>query len=212
MSAMAKELGYRTASGYQRYESAEDFKKDRLPSDLVERLAHVLVGRGEPAITLVEVGGLGGRLDLRTLTDPPIATPLVAIPEYDVRVSAGGGFHIDTETKRDEWPFSRSYLEGELRLPIGQLVVLEVIGDSMFPTLASGDRVLVNMADTRLSQPGIFVLWDGDGTVVKRLEVIPGSEPAMLRRISDNQLHGDYEVLIEDTNIVGRVVWYARKL
>lgn len=136
----------------------------------------------------------------------------VSIPEYDVRVSAGDGFSIDRETQRDSWPFSRAYVEGELRLPVKQLVVLEAIGDSMDPTIQSGDRILVNMADTRISQPGVFVLWDGDGTVVKRLELIPGSDPAKIRRISDNPLHGDYEVLVEDTKIIGRVVWYARRM
>ena len=133
------------------------------------------------------------------------------MPEYDVRVSAGGGFHISDETKRDVWLFSRRYIADELRLSAARLVVLEVVGDSMEPTLKSGDRVLVNMGDTRVSQPGIFVLWDGDGTVVKRLELVPSSKPAVLKRISDNPLHGSYEVRAVDTKIIGRVVWIARR-
>lgn len=136
----------------------------------------------------------------------------VSVIEYDVRVSAGGGFHIDSETKKDVWKFSRRYLADEMRLPIGQMVVLEVVGDSMEPTLHSGDRVLVNMADKRVSQPGLFVLWDGDGTVVKRLEIVPDSDPPKLLRISDNPLHRVYEVLAEHTNIIGRVVWVARRM
>lgn len=136
----------------------------------------------------------------------------VSVIEYDVRVSAGGGFHIDLETKKDVWKFSRRYLADEMRLPIGQMVVLEVMGDSMEPTLHSGDRVLVNMADKRVSQPGLFVLWDGDGTVVKRLEIVPNSEPLKILRISDNPLHRPYEVLAEETNIIGRVVWVARRM
>ena len=136
----------------------------------------------------------------------------VPVIEYDVRVSAGGGFHISDETKKDVWIFSRQYLADELRLPVAGLVVLEVIGDSMEPTLHSGDRVLVNMNDTRVSQPGIFVLWDGDGTVVKRLELIPSTKPPKLKRISDNPLHSTYEVLLEHTKVIGRVVWVARRM
>lgn len=173
-------------------------------------------GRSASVDNLAEVARVlettvGWLLGEDTLT-PQTQDAAISIPEYDVRVSAGGGFHIDTETQKDTWPFSRSYIEGELRLPVGKLVVLEAIGDSMFPTIQSGDRILVNMADTRISQPGIFVLWDGDGTVVKRLELIPSTEPAKIRRISDNPLHGDYEVMAEDTNIIGRVVWYARRM
>lgn len=138
--------------------------------------------------------------------------PVIILPEYDVRASAGGGFIVERETVKGEWPFPRSYVESELRVSARNLVVLEVIGDSMHPTLESGDRVLVNMSDCRVSQPGVFVLWDGDGTVVKRLELVPGTEPPKLRRISDNPLHGTYEVLADDTKIVGRAVWYGRRM
>jgi phage repressor protein C with HTH and peptisase S24 domain len=141
-----------------------------------------------------------------------IGVAMVSVPEYDVRASAGGGFMVDREKQKDVWPFSRRYIQDELRLTASSLVVLETIGDSMEPTLRSGDRVLVNMADKRASQPGIFVLWDGDGTVVKRIELVPNSKPIKLRRISDNPLHGSYEVLASDTVIVGRVVWFARRM
>ncbi len=141
-----------------------------------------------------------------------VGVAMVGVPEYDVRVSAGGGFLIDRESQKDVWPFSRRYLQDELRLSASNLVVIETIGDSMEPTLRSGDRVLVNMADKRPTQPGIFVLWDGDGTVVKRIEMVPNSKPQKLKRISDNPLHGTYEVLAADTIIVGRVVWYARRM
>jgi phage repressor protein C with HTH and peptisase S24 domain len=137
---------------------------------------------------------------------------VIRIPEYDVRAGMGEGFIVDRETIKDTWTFSRRYLSEELRLAIRNLVVIEVVGDSMEPTLKSGDRVLVDMGDRRIGTPGIFVLWDGDGTVAKRLDLIPGSEPRKMLRISDNPLHPPREVLVEDTNIVGRVVWFARRL
>lgn len=149
---------------------------------------------------------------LPELPEMSLSRDMVAIPEYDVRASAGDGFVIVAETQKGIWPFSRDYISHELRLPISQLVIIEVIGDSMEPTLRSGDRVLVNLGDRRVSQPGIFILWDGDGTVVKRLELVPGSAPQKLLRISDNPLHRTFEVLAEETNIVGRVVWFARRM
>lgn len=136
----------------------------------------------------------------------------VEIPEYDVRASMGDGFAVDRENIKDQWTFSRRYLVDELRLTLRNLVVIEVVGDSMEPTLRSGDRVLVDMGDRRISNPGIFVLWDGDGTVAKRLELVPNSKPQKLMRISDNPQHGRYEVLAEETVIIGRIVWFARRL
>lgn len=137
---------------------------------------------------------------------------VVQIPEYDVRAAMGDGFQVDRETIKDLWTFSRRYLAEELRLNLRNLVVIEVIGDSMEPTLKSGDRVLVDMGDRRVGIPGVFVLWDGDGTVAKRLELVPNSIPHKIVRISDNPLHRSYEVLAEETNIIGRIVWFARRL
>lgn len=59
MGELAKRLGYRTASGYQRYENPDLFRKDRLPGDLVDKLTGVLVGLGNPPITSGEVIDLG---------------------------------------------------------------------------------------------------------------------------------------------------------
>jgi hypothetical protein len=55
-------------------------------------------------------------------------------------------------------------------------------------------------------------LWDGLGIVVKRLDYIPGSDPATVEIISDNTLHKRYERTVEEAHIIGRVVWFARKL
>ena len=134
------------------------------------------------------------------------------VPEYQVHVSAGGGALVDSENKRRDWPFATDYLKAELGLERSNLAVLEVRGDSMEPTLASGDRVLVNMSDRQVSQPGIFIVFDGDGTVVKRVEKIPGSAPPRIVLISDNPLHGKYELDAEVVQIVGRVVWRAGRI
>lgn len=155
--------------------------------------------------------------DLHVETVPDLPEPetrhgLVYVPEYDVRAAAGDGFVIDEETQKGVWPFAQPYLRYVLGVASSQLAVVEVVGDSMSPTLESGDRVLVDVADKRPSPPGIFMLWDGDGTVVKRLERIPNSEPATLVIMSDNPHHGRYERLVEETAIVGRVVWFARRL
>lgn len=129
---------------------------------------------------------------------------------YDVRVSAGGGSLVGDEHIKGRWPFNAEYLNNELGLENTRLAIVEVRGDSMEPTLSSGDRVMVNLSDRHVAQPGIFVLYDGDGTVIKRVEKIPGKPVLVL--ISDNPLHGKYEVAANDVEIAGRVVWAARRL
>lgn len=180
-------------------------KRHRSPSlETVEALARVLN---------VSVGWLAGE-DPGTAgaVKEPRDQRFLNIPEYDVRAGAGGGFFVDEETQKGVFPFARSYIEGELRLTAQGLVIIEVQGDSMEPTLRTGDRVMIDTKDRNPAQPGIFCLWDSDRTVVKRVEKVPASEPVTLRLKSDNPLHDTYEVLAELVHIVGRVVWFARRM
>lgn len=137
---------------------------------------------------------------------------LVSVPEYDVRASAGGGYIVDAEQIKDVWQFSKRYLVDELRLRPRDLMVIEVEGDSMEPTLHSGDRILVDHSDQNPGKDGIYVTWNGQATVVKRLEAVPYSDPPQVVLISDNKNHNAYTVAAELVKVVGRVVWYARRL
>lgn len=134
------------------------------------------------------------------------------VSEYDALASAGGGISLDDERERARWPFLTDYIESELRLGSATLALLRVRGDSMEPTLRGGDRILIDMTDKNVSQPGLFVLWDGDGRVVKRVERIPASDPATLVLKSDNPRYTQYQVPAEMVNIIGRVVWAAHRL
>ena len=137
---------------------------------------------------------------------------VVSIPEYDVRLSAGGGFIVDEETTRRHWPLPRFLVVDRLGLQPSQATVQEVIGDSMEPTLSTGDYVLIDLSDQRLGLPGIFAVWDGDALVCKRLERVPGSEPSEVRLKSDNPLHGEYRVPEDRVRVIGRVRWVTRRM
>lgn len=144
--------------------------------------------------------------------DAPPEPEFFDIPEYDVRLSAGGGSLLDHEEIKGTWKFPAFYLNSELRMRASSLSMAEVRGDSMAPTLLDRDRVLVDHSDTRVAQGGIFAIWDGDGLVVKRIEVVPYSNPPQVVLISDNKNHNQYTVMAEQVDIKGRVVWYARRM
>lgn len=146
------------------------------------------------------------------------------ILEVDVYGGMGGGgiaaFHNHTDSDgntvaaddiRATWELPQDYIS-ELRIAPGKARIIEVQGDSMEPTLRTGDRVMINTADKRPSPPGIFAVWDGFGVVVKRIEPIPNSDPPTLRIISDNGYHSAYERTVEEVSIIGRVIWFSRKI
>lgn len=78
-------------------------------------------------------------------------------------------------------------------------------GDSMEPTISSGDIVVVDVKDTDITQEGIFCFNYGSGVTIKRLQVIPFG----LEFISDNKLYNSFVLKgqeIESVKIIGRVV------
>lgn len=139
--------------------------------------------------------------------------------ELDVRAGAGGGgfaythlidvghgMTINRDNAKDEvWAIPASYLRNELKSSAQTIFIVEIMGDSMAPTLNPGDRVMVNASHTVPSPDGIYALHDGVGVVVKRLEVVPASKPPRLRMISDNEHHAAYELTLDEVHVIGRI-------
>jgi phage repressor protein C with HTH and peptisase S24 domain len=160
------------------------------------------------------------RRRLDTSVDRPIVdgeTRGSTILEVDVRAGAGGGgvpieafVHDDSgnvyaaEGIAAEWSLPPAVMQGLLHAAARHIRVFEVIGDSMEPRLFEGDRVFVDLRYTTPSPEGIFALWDGYGLVIKRLQIVMGSDPMRIRVISANSSYAPYEAGAEDIRIIGR--------
>lgn len=129
------------------------------------------------------------------------------LPNF-VGLGAGGTEHGD----EGEISFSRDLIENELRVPADQLLAMVAEGNSMEPDFRGGDQILVDTRRKSLAQPGAFCLWDGDGHVVKFLERVHGTEPPRVRVISANSIYDPAERLVEEINLVGRVIWFGRRV
>jgi phage repressor protein C with HTH and peptisase S24 domain len=108
--------------------------------------------------------------------------------------------------------FSRDLVERELRAPPDALLAMIAEGNSMEPDFRGGDQILVDTRRKTLAQPGAFCLWDGDGHVIKYLEKVPDSEPPRVRVVSANGIYEARERLLDEINLVGRVVWFGRRV
>lgn len=148
-----------------------------------------------------------------------------AVPEIDARAGAGDGAVGESEvvTLRcgeafvghkvtAEWVFPSTFLRHELRVQPGGIMVLEVVGDSMSPTLESGDRVIIDTGHSKPTPDGIYVIDEGDGPMVKRLQMIRRSDPPEIRVISDNKNHEPYTLRLGDIRIIGRVSGRVTKM
>ncbi len=138
------------------------------------------------------------------------AAPVVMIEMLPTTVGAGGGGLGVGEYS--SVAFSRRLIEEDLRVDAEDLLAVVIEGDSMAPDYLSGDQLLIHRRKTGISQPGTFCLWDGDGYVIKDLEKIYDSEPAKVRVMSRNTRYREVERLADEVQIMGRVIWFARRV
>ena len=133
---------------------------------------------------------------------------LIAVPVLDVQASAGPGAFAESERAKARMRFDPSWLRG-LRVDPRNLTVIQVTGDSMYPTLNDGDDILVDRGDRRL-RDGIYVLRLDGVLNVKRLLLEPGSKVTVR---SDNNAYPSWPSLARrELDVVGRVIWAGRRL
>ena len=137
---------------------------------------------------------------------------LVGVPQLYIRASAGPGSMVDEEAETGRIGFDERWLRELAGSAAGSLSLIRVTGDSMMPTLAEGDDILVNRADAadRL-RDGIYVLRVDDALIVKRIAVSPTGRSLTIR--SDNE---SYPVWTDcdpaEIAVIGRVIWAGRRL
>ncbi|HYD98766.1 MAG TPA: S24 family peptidase, partial [Alphaproteobacteria bacterium] len=112
----------------------------------------------------------------------------------------------DVERPVAVWQVPREVLAPVTMAAADRIRIITTIGDSMEPSIPAGSKLMVDTSDCMPSPPGIFVVFDGIGLVVKRVEYVPHSEPARVRLWSDNPAYESYERPLTDANIRGRVI------
>lgn len=209
---VAEALGMEHGSSYQHYE--DRFKKPLLPLELILKLVPIFEVKGiDPAdlYALAGVDGTGQR-PLAGGGRNVSAAHMLRIEELDVRASAGSGLADSAARTVGEWQLPSELVRAYTTAPAAELRIITVLGDSMEPLLTPGQRVLVDLADRRPSPPGIFVVWDGLGLVVKRVQLLAHTDPPQVKITSDNPNYEPYLRSLEEAYIQGRVIGQWRWL
>jgi transcriptional regulator with XRE-family HTH domain len=142
-------------------------------------------------------------------------SPSHAVPELDTRGSTSGGAkrsvrkdgHHSDPLKSERWVFPDSFVREQLHASPERLFVLESEGDSMAPTIASGERVIVDIDHRTPSPDGLYAIRDPFGSViVRRLHVLRASRPTRVKVISDNPSHPSEETPLDEIDIFGKVL------
>jgi len=138
---------------------------------------------------------------------PAIAEDFILIPMVQGRISAGGGL-IPDNTIEMRVAFRKDWIA---RRDANRMSLIRVTGDSMVPTLLSGDIVLVDHSYDHIELTGgIYALAVGNEIMIKRVERIRMTE--QIRIISDNSKYESYEIDPRELSINGKVIWFCREL
>lgn len=149
---------------------------------------------------------------------------LIRVPEYEVGAGgnyAGGisqeeqsvdryGNRITSDVVRTHWGFPVPFLRDELRVNPSRISIVPIHGDSMIDALFDGDRAVLALDQTDISQGGIFALLDDMGSlIIKQVEMIRGRSSEGTRYIRCKSRNPQYETfelaMIEPVRIIGRV-------
>lgn len=141
----------------------------------------------------------------------PDAGGVIRVPRYDVSLAAGAGAWNEGKRRLDDIPFTNAFFQKRFNRATGSgFAVLEARGDSMEPSIADGDLLLIDETDTRLFDGVFGFVLDGEARVKRFRRLMDG-----VSIISDNAIYPTEEVTgerLKDIQIIGRVRWVGKVL
>ncbi len=132
----------------------------------------------------------------------------VSIPQVHGKIGAGGGL-IPNNCIEMRIAFRRDWIQRKGNPQ--NMSLIRVIGDSMEPTLESGDCVLIDHSRNYVDpHGGIYAIVVHEEIMLKRLQVL--YPLGKIRVISDNSKYQPVEVEPDLLKINGKVIWFGREL
>lgn len=139
------------------------------------------------------------------------SAPKVVAPDPDElgyalveEVTFGDG--TDNPVSTQTWGLPTTWLRGELQITdYTQAVIVQSPVDT--EKFGYGDRVVVDRGARRVSPPGMFLHWDGQGPMISQMSLVPGDPKKPKVKVSAPQ--GAYELDLDKVQVIGRVrgVW-----
>jgi len=120
----------------------------------------------------------------------------------DVRASAGGGGFGD-ENEEEYITIDAKVMHNMVGLGNTELEAINVVGESMEPTLQDGSIVFVDRTQTNINKNGIFIAQTLNGLYIKRIQQ---RADGMVELISDNSVYPPQAIHPDEITITGKVV------
>ena len=135
------------------------------------------------------------------------------VPVYDVSASAGhGAFHdFASDEAVQHMAFLNSWIHGNLGSSGDRLVVIRAVGDSMTPTINSGDSLLIEVSP-HYAGDGLYCVQLHETLFAKRVQRKPDQSYQLL---SENPSYPTMAITEEDGcsfRLIGRILWVGKQV
>lgn len=181
-----------------------------------------LSGRGQPSVTNLVAVARAAKVSLEWLATGQEGAPsgsgfgrgaaradFIFMPRNHARFPNAREGVIRSDQVVDWLAFRAEWVKRRLVAEARDLILIEVIGDSMAPTLKDSDLILANLSEPRFRQDGIYLTRTDSGLTVKRVQRRPDGK--LLVR-SDNPAYEPMVIAAERVKILGRVIWAGGRI
>ncbi len=188
--------------------------RNKIPYDLIDEITQnenlsldwILQGRNNIQNKKIEVKYI----------EPKNTENKIDIPYYPETYAAAGAGAYNYEEAPKVISFTKAFLEELLELTkFTGLHIINAIGDSMSPTIESGDKLFIlpfEIENHQIREGGIYIISCNNGVLVKRIYLNPFEGKITLK--SDNTEIPDIIIAGDELNgcqIIGRVVGSIKK-
>ncbi|MGE4512112.1 MAG: S24 family peptidase [Sulfurimonadaceae bacterium] len=170
-----------------------------------------------PEKWILKIGQMNNKDSSFCLDSPNEPSNVVSIPYYENTYGAmgvGGVSHDDHPTVMS---FDKTFLSSIFGISnFKNIHIINAVGDSMSPTISSGELLFVNPfenEDSKIKDRGVYVIVSPNGILVKRIKVHPTKNQWIL--VSDNPTDADIQLCEDELincTIVGRVVGHFDRI
>ncbi|MBW2618508.1 MAG: helix-turn-helix domain-containing protein [Deltaproteobacteria bacterium] len=127
------------------------------------------------------------------------------VPLAEAELSAGGGAFVLSEADGAPHAFRKDWLNRVATSP-NNVVLLQIKGDSMEPTIIDGDIVLMDKGRQRIVDGYIFGLGVDETVMIKRLYLLPNGR---IQIKSDSPSFDPFEMERGEMRVLGQIIWRA---
>ena len=180
------------------------------PGKSKAELARAL-GLDRPAISKILAGGrqikAAEYAGMRRFFGLPVDGERAVSPQaVVVQPLAGGGLAEPPADGAENWVMPASLFARRTRAAPENIRLFTVQEQAMMPLLAPGETVLVDLSDVTPSPPGVFLVADGLGHIIRQAAHVPHSQPPQVRLSAADARQESYTLPLARAGLVGRVI------